>query len=176
MSDKRLQVEMHKDFFDRCEKAIETGFYFEAMLMEYAAIESRLEIIMGLIGLPCNKDLTDKERRSINISDRLSCLQSIQEHTDLFANSKLPRGFFEKMKKWIDKRNVYIHGLYKNELQYKNRMKNIIEIANKGNDYCHLLYNETKRLRRLAKSDSLLEITHTCNKSSCFNVRNKNNV
>ena len=40
------QVEMHKNFFDKCHVAIENGFFLEAVFIEYAAIEGRLEIIL----------------------------------------------------------------------------------------------------------------------------------
>ena len=101
--DKGLQYRMHKDFFDRCKLAIDNGMYFEAVLMEYAAIEARLEVIMGVIGLPCNKMLPDSERRKINISDRVDCLKTITKSSDVF---KLPNDFFTKLKAWIKKRNI----------------------------------------------------------------------
>ena len=173
MSDKQLQVEMHKDFFDRCKTAIDCGYYFEAMLMEYAAIESRLEIIMGVIGLPCNKNLPDNERRSINISDRIECLRKIQKNSAVFSASKLPPNFFDKLNKWIDHRNTYIHGLYKNEIQYRTRMKNIMVFSTRGFDYCKLLYNESKRLRSLLQKNGIPDISFLCNKKQCYYMRNK---
>ena len=42
-SNGEMQRLMHKDFFDRCELAINQKFYMEAILMEYAAIEARME-------------------------------------------------------------------------------------------------------------------------------------
>ena len=66
---------MHKNFFDRCENAIENEFYMEAILMEYAAIESRLEVILGLVGMPCNKFIEDNERKKVQISHRISCVK-----------------------------------------------------------------------------------------------------
>lgn len=173
MSDTQLQVEMHKDFFDRCKTAIDSGYYFEALLMEYAAIESRLEIIMGIIGLPCNKNLNAGDRKRIRISDRIECLQVIQKNTEVFSASKLPNGFFKKLKKWTDDRNVFIHGLYKNELQYKARMKKIVEASAQGFSYCKLLYNETKRLRRLVQKDKIPDVYSLCVKKQCDNLRNK---
>ena len=64
---------MHTDFFDRCESAIQNGFYFEAIIMEYAAIESRLEVICGVLGFPCGKDC--KCRKDIMIGSRIDCLR-----------------------------------------------------------------------------------------------------
>ena len=68
---KKLQVEMHKDFFDRCKFAIENKFYMEAILMEYAAIESRLEVMLGVLGLPCNKFIDNNQRKNIRNRQRI---------------------------------------------------------------------------------------------------------
>ena len=38
-----------------CEYVIQNGYYLEAILMEYAAIESRLESVCGVLGLPCGQ-------------------------------------------------------------------------------------------------------------------------
>ena len=70
---------MHQNFFDRCEKAIENDFYMEAILIEYAAIESRLEVMLGLIGMPCNKFLEASERKKIQISHRISCAKKFRK-------------------------------------------------------------------------------------------------
>ena len=83
----KKQVAMHKDFFDRCKTAIDHGFYMEAILLEYAAMESRLEIILGVLGLPCNKYLEPDLRRKTKISHRISCLEYMYKHSPVFVKS-----------------------------------------------------------------------------------------
>jgi len=174
ITDKQLQKEMHKDFFVRCQNAINNGCYFEAMLMEYAAIEGRLEVIMGVLGLPCNKQLPSEERRKIYVSNRLTCLREIYLSSNVLADSPIPRSFWKKLEKWIRSRNMYIHGLYKNEIQYKSRMKDVESIAKAGYDYANTLYKEAKRLRRLLRKGVLSESSDIeCNKSLCAFIRNK---
>lgn len=146
-------VQMHKDFFDRCRDAIDNRFYMEAILMEYAAIESRLEVIAGLLGLPCNRFAEDSVRKSIQISHRVNCLSKICKQSEAFEKSKLTNRYFNKLKKWIDGRNGYIHGLYKDEIKYDYRMKEARKFAEDGLELCRLLYNETSRLKRLKKSN-----------------------
>lgn len=163
------QVEMHQDFFDHCKLAIDQGFYMEAILMEYAAIESRLEIILGVVGLPCNKNLDPTIRRKINISHRVACLKALLQNSTAFSSSKLDKKFCEKLKKWVDKRNQYIHGLYKNELVYKQRLKDAKEVAEQGYEFCRLLYNEAHRLRRLVKKNPNVQAeTVTCHSANCL--------
>lgn len=148
------QVEMHADFFDRCRFAIDNGFYFEAILMEYAAIESRLESICGTLGAPCGKDCLC--RRDIKISARIECLRLFcNRNVDIFNNSKLPQHFFTNkgaLREWIRKRDSFVHGLFKDEVKYKSRVEDNKKQAEMGYEYARLLYNEAKRIRRLKKS------------------------
>lgn len=148
---KKQQYEMHKDFFDRCKFAIDNGFYMEAILMEYVAIESRLEILLGVAGLPCNKFLDNNIRKDINISHRIECANYIFKNSKVFDKTKLDKKYFEDLKKWVAKRNEYIHGLYKNEIVYSQRIANAKEFAIKGYEYCKVLYNEVKRVKRFYK-------------------------
>ena len=175
-STQEKQVEMHKEFFDKCKFAIDSEFYMEALLMEYAAIESRLEIILGVVGLPCNKQLEVELRKKVNISHRVDCLEQLCQESPVFQASKLDKKFFENLKKWIGKRNEYIHGLYKDELKYKQRMADRKVYAEKGYEYCKMLYSEAKRVRRVCKEHpELLDSTISCRTERCIVFNNKHN-
>jgi len=161
-------AEMHKDFFDRCENAINEKFYMEAILMEYAAIESRMEILLGVLGLPCNKFLDDKERKKVQISHRLQCADEIRKHSSAFNTTKLEAKFFAKLSNWVERRNMYIHGLYKNEIEYSNRIRGAKEFSKKGLQYCRMLYNEVNRLKRLQKNHpEMFDEFVICTSSKC---------
>ena len=165
------QVAMHTDFFDRCEFAIQNGFYLEAVFMEYAAIESRLESICGVLGFPCGKECPC--RKDIKISARIECLRAYRNKNErIFARTKLPKSFFTEhgeLKEWVDKRNRYVHGLYKDETAYKNRMMDNKKLAEDGLKHAKLLYNEAKRIRRLQKghSDQFDGIVAQCKEKGC---------
>ena len=162
---------MHKNFFDRCENAIENEFYMEAILMEYAAIESRLEVMLGLLGMPCNKFIEISKRKKIQISHRISCVKKIHKKSRLFEKTKLSSKFFDDLERWITKRNMYVHGLYKNEIEYHSRIKGAKELAKKGLDFTRLLYDEVNRLKRLKKNHfkeyETLMLTVECSTSKC---------
>lgn len=159
------QVRMHKNFFDRCQNAIDQKYYMEAVLLEYAAIEGRMEVLMGLLGAPCNRLLPDKDRKDIQISHRLACAKRLFDGREMFLRSKLSPEFFEKLDKWMKKRNRYVHGLYKNELLYTARIKGLKDFSEKGLRYARLLYNEVKRLRRLPQG-CVLDV-NICTSSGC---------
>lgn len=172
-SDRKLQRDMHKDFFDRCKNAIDNGCYFEAVLMEYASIEARLEVIMGVIGLPCNKQLSSSDRQSVKISNRIGCLKRVYRDSNMLSDAPIPNSFWKQLNDWIKTRNIYIHGLYKNELQYKNRMNDVEELATKGYEYAGILYKEVKRLRRLLHNGLLSSIDDVhCSRSLCTYINN----
>ena len=151
MENRKMQGKMHKEYFDQCETALRQGCYLEAVFREYAAIEGRLEALLGVAGLPCNKYLDKKIRKDIKISHRLKCAKALLK-SPLFEKSKLSEKYFEHLKAWIDKRNQYIHGLYKDEIKYFQRAKDARALAEDGLEYSKKLYNEVKRLRRLRKS------------------------
>lgn len=162
------QVAMHKDFFDRCRLAIDEGFYMEAILMEYAAMESRLEIILGVVCLPCSKNLDSGLRSSINISHRIRCVKWLVQNSPLFETSKLEKKFFEMLLDWTKERNKYVHGLYKNEGIYEQRKEDACALAKDGLEYCRLLYNEARRLRRIVgKNPELLNCNISCRSKQC---------
>ena len=150
--EQQKQQRMHQDFFDRCSEALEHKFYLEAILMEYAAIEARMEILLGLLGLPCNKFQDDQVRKSVQISHRIQCANKLRKSSAVFEKTKLSKKFFEKLGSWVNKRNEYIHGLYKNELKYSSRMADAKNYAEQGYESCRLLYNEVNRLKRLRKT------------------------
>ena len=162
-----VQAAMHKDFFDRCSIAIENEYYLEAIFMEYAAMEGRLEVLLGVLGASCNNKLPDKERNKIQISHRVSCFKNLFKNQDIFGKSKLNCVFFRRLEKWISLRNGYIHGLYKNEVKYKKRMKDR-DFAIEGLALCGELYNEVNRIKRLRKkSPELFYNINFCSSKSC---------
>ena len=150
--DRKKQCEMHKNMFDRTNYAIENGFYLEAVFIEYAAIEGRLEVMLGILGAPCNRLLPDAERRKFNISQRVKCAKRLfGDNEVVFEKSKLDKKYFNKLEKWVKNRNQYVHGLYKNEIEYKQRVSDR-KLAETGLELCKLLYNELNRLKRLSKN------------------------
>ncbi len=173
------QRQMHKDFFDRCKYAIEAGYYLEAILMEYAAIESRLEAICGIVGFPCGQYCLC--RKDIAISTRINCLRVYRNtFKSVFKKTKLsPHFFTEKgtLRKWIDERNRIVHGLFKNEVKYTQRIQNSKDLAEKGYEYARLLYNEANRIRRLTKNhpEIFVSVIPQCKNNDCkgFNKDNQ---
>ena len=165
------QVAMHKDFFSRTRFALEHRFYLEAIILEYAAIESRLESICDTIGFPCGKNCTC--RAEVKITSRIACIKSYKnKNKEFFKASKLPADFFDKngaLKTWLVKRNTIVHGLYKNAADYKNKIKCNQTVAEDGFEIARLLYNEAKRSKSLKKNhpEVLINTIPLCKNKTC---------
>lgn len=174
MQENRIaQRDMHRSFFDRCQYAIDNGFCLEALFMEYAAIEARLEVILGMLGCPCSNHLSDEDRRKVQISHRIECLIK-QQYSEVFSRTRLPKNYYSSLKKWVTKRNEYIHGLYKSEIKYQIRIKELKETAEKGLKLSKLLYNEASRIRRLYnKGNAIDSFCINCCAKECQLNQNK---
>lgn len=144
-------VGVHKNFFDRAKTAIDNGYYLEAVMYDYAAIEGRLEVICGLLGCPCNKDLDPITRSNIKISHRIQCLKALYRKHPACVNSttKISNDFWNRLSQWTKNRNIYVHGLYKRPELYEQRLSERRKLADEGLELARLLYNEAKRIRRL---------------------------
>lgn len=170
----QIQVAMHYDHFEKTVLAINNGFYLEAIFREYAAIEGRLEIILGLLGAPCNKNASDADRRRIDVSHRINCLSKIYTTTTTIGNTKLDAEFFNKLNNWRNNRNIIVHGFYKNEIKYHERSTQNKTLAEDGLLLSRMLYNEAKRLRRYQKSHmvtNLLEVSRCYERHCNMNQR-----
>lgn len=168
-----IAKDMHKNYFDRASLAIQDGYYLEALMYEYAAIEGRLEVICSMLDCPCNRNLEPTIRRQINIGNRVNCLTSLYKHHPACNDSsttKLSGDFWVSLKKWLKSRNQYVHGLYKNPELYIKRIADRNELALEGLKLSRLLYNEAKRIRRLRNNhlETMEYSGKRCKKKQCF--------
>lgn len=142
---------VHKSFFDRTKLAIDNGFYLEAICMEYNALESRLNVILGVLGMPCGYN---KEGRPfLDFGARFNCLIEIMKNNDkIFQNSYLKAvSHLKRIGEWTEDRNIRIHALYLNTEKTEKIVKKTPTIANRGFVYAREMYNEADRLKRLKK-------------------------
>jgi len=138
-------------------------------LLEYSALEGRFEIILGVLGLPCNKNLPPEIRKKFQFSHRLQCIKKLfDKKHPITQKSKMTPKDFKGLDNWRNERNRYIHGLAKAADLYNPRLKAVRKMAEDGYEYMRLIYNETSRLKRLAKSHpEMFDSTIICGSSSC---------
>ena len=167
---KIFQLQCIKTFLTVQKRPENLNFILEAIFLEYAAIEGRLEVLCGIFGFPCNKDLEPSIRTTINITQRVKCLKSIYKDHPVCVNrvTKLDSIYWKNLERWIKRRNTYVHGLYKRAEEYVTRGTEVQELAEQGYEYTRLLYNEVKRVRRLTRNhpDEMIYTCQSC-KGKC---------
>jgi hypothetical protein len=157
---------MHKDFFDQARKACRQGFYFETIMLCYAALEGRLEVMMELLGAPCHRGLPDEQRRNIKISQRVKCAKAAYALGSAL-NGKWTSAAFKELDDWLVERNRLVHGLYKNVEKYDFGKAEVKNLAEAGLELTRLLYREIERLKGLIKKTPQINIAVKCKNENC---------
>ena len=175
---------VHKSFFDKCQFAIDNGFYLEAILLEYASMESRANKIMSLLEAPCGICPLTNITNGIGLNIKISCIRNLIEKNDpRFEDSYFNSNFLTRLKKWCNSRNERIHNLYRDTEKYDKMMNHNEKYAKQGLENAKIFYKETNRLKRLKKkSPELFSVPFVCEpvdgepiKNSCEEANQWNN-
>lgn len=155
--ERKAAYKMHRDYYHRVKDAIEKKYYFEAIFLEYAAIESRLEVIMSLMHTPCSS-CSDEAYSKIGVSRKINCYKQFLKNDELFSKSKITKDMISDMKKWFGARNKRIHNLYRNPEMYEQLQNETKTVALEGYEYVKAFYAEAQRLRRIShRTPELIE-------------------
>lgn len=112
-SDNMQKYENYKEQFKRLKKAFEYKFYMEAIFIEYAIMEDRVEAILRYE----NNEIKPKnEREFISITRKLNKIKKIAEQNKSLPQKYFSDGIADEISEWIKKRNALIHALLKKEL------------------------------------------------------------
>lgn len=148
-AEQRLHArDVHNEFFERCQLAIDNGFYLEAILLEYSAMEARMKVIMSLLGKPCSLCEETEITNRIGLSTKLKCFKTFMDNNPkFFKDAGFTRTTLKKMVEWCNSRNARIHGLYSDTEKYEKIMGKNKKLAVEGLEYTKMLYEEAKQLR-----------------------------
>ena len=162
--DKMQQKLIHAQFYDRCKKAIDEGYYLEAMLLEYAYMEARVNRIMEVLNMPCASVKNTEIYRGIGLVRKCICLRGfLNIENKVFEKSNLSKNKINRIIAWCENRNDRIHNLYKDIDKYEDRILNNQKIAEKGYKYAQLLSKEANRLKLLnGKHPEIFDDTLKC--------------
>ena len=148
--DKMQQKQIHAQFYDRCKKAIDEGYYLEAMLLEYAYMEARVNRIMEVLNMPCALVQDTDIYRGIGLNRKVSCLKKfLKADNKVLEKSHLKNKTLNDIKAWCNRRNDRIHNLYKDIDKYDETISKNKELALEGYEYSKLLSQEANRLKLL---------------------------
>ncbi len=136
----------YKEQMGRLKKAMNSGFFLEAIFIEYAIIEDRLESIMRHSGR-----WTDKfEENPPTISKKLNIVDELARR-----NKSLPQKYFKPelildIREWKEYRNQIIHALLKQDLNTDQLMT----IAQNGERLAKTLSNKVTSYKRVLEKSS----------------------
>ena len=112
-TDNMQKYENYKEQFKRLKKAFNYKFYMEAIFIEYAMMEDRVEAILRYEG---NEIKPKNEKEFISIGRKLNKIKKISEQNKSLPQKYFADGIADEISGWIAKRNALIHALLKKEL------------------------------------------------------------
>lgn len=104
------KYENYKEQMVRLKKAISSGFYLEAIFIEYAVMEDRFESILRHSGV-FNPD------KHHTINAKLKRVGELRRVKKCPLNRTISEEFLDELRQWKEERNRLIHALMKQELQ-----------------------------------------------------------
>ena len=123
----------YKEQFGRLKKALNYKFYLEAIFIEYAIIEDRLESVLR----HSNKFNPDKHN---SLNSKLRKIKDMQREKKSLLRKYLNEELTEEVSVWKEDRNRLIHALMKQSLHTEDLEK----IALEGQQLAKTISNKTK--------------------------------
>lgn len=122
----------------RLKIALKYEFYVEALSIEYAVIEDRLQSILVHSGF----SVFDKDGNLYGIKKNINRIKSCAFFCDKRVRKLVPLELLDEIHDWKEKRNGVIHALLKREFGHGE----IKEIAMQGDDLKRRIDNASKRI------------------------------
>lgn len=99
----------------KLKRAIAGGFFYEAILIEYAILEDRSEAVLSRAGVKT----TTKSGNSIGLGRKLKMIRTDESMQNTFIQKRLTPDLIESVKAWKEKRDDLTHALLKRSPDYE---------------------------------------------------------
>jgi hypothetical protein len=126
----------------RLKKALTNQFYLEAIFIEYAIIEDRLESVLRHSG-----NWNPKPNTFPSLDFKRKKIAKLAEEKKSLIRKYFPAEVTDRIEAWKDSRNKVIHALMKQSLHTRD----LKEIALQGEALAKLLCNKTTQYNRSLK-------------------------
>lgn len=110
----------YKEQMVRLKKAMAAQFFLEAIFIEYAVMEDRLESILRHSG-------AFNPKRHNRIKPKLGRVDELRREKKSLLHRSFPVEFIEGIYQWLDARNQLIHALMKQNLHTEDLQKIALE-------------------------------------------------
>ncbi len=136
----------YKEQMGRLKKALGSGFYLEAVFIEYAMMEDRLKSFLKTAG-------AYNEKKHWNIQGKLKSLKALAARDGHPIGRYLTEEILEQITEWKDKRNPYIHELMKAHLTTDG----LRGFAEEGRELVKLLNSKSSLYRKYTERRAIHE-------------------
>lgn len=132
-----LKYNNYKEQMGRLTKAINAHFYLEAVFIEYAVMEDRLQSFLVTSGV------FNPEKHQ-NIGKKISKIRDLIREKKHPLNRYITAEQLDQITAWKDKRNPLIHALMKQSMTTES----IAELADEGRDIIKTLNSKSSSYRK----------------------------
>ena len=137
---------LYKQMLGNMNISIRSGFYLQAVFIEYAILEDRcLTMVRVLWG---DKTAESKEMNEKGLGCKLTKIKNYVENTkDAWIKKFLNEIFRNEIAEWKDLRNKVVHALMK-QYNYEDFQKNLETIALRGRDLVNKVKDVTEKVKK----------------------------
>ncbi|MBR2742311.1 MAG: hypothetical protein IKD89_01840 [Clostridia bacterium] len=141
VADNMEKYENYKSKMERLKKAMASGFYLEAIAIEYAVIEDRIESVLRHSG-------KFNPNRHKSLDSKLNKLGDMRREKKSLANKYFSEELLDSLYKWKnDKRNPLTHALLKLKLSDEE----LKETAEQGKTLAYAFRDKANQHNRALK-------------------------
>ncbi len=138
--DNMQKYENYKEQMGRLKRALNSHFYLEAIFIEYAIMEDRLES-----GLRHAGRWNPKPDEFISLNRKVTLVRKMSEQKKSLAQKYFSQELLDDILLWKEDRNRMIHALLKQNIHSED----LLDIAEKGNTLVKILCNKTKSFNHM---------------------------
>ena len=142
------KYENYREQLGRLNKALKGHFYLEAIFIEYAILEDRLEAVLRHAGR-----WHPKEGEHVSIDRKVKLVAKLAEEKKNPAHKYFPPELTDEILAWKEKRNKLIHALLKQALHSED----LLAVAEEGlaltKQMCSKATSHRRVLERMANDE-----------------------
>ena len=134
------KYEVYKSMNENLSKAMRSGFYYQAIFIEYAILEDRCSSVLKYAGVKYQ----DKEGKDIKISTKLRKIADNPAFHVPYVRQRIPLDLIAQLTTWKQDRDQLIHALAKIPYDHDS----VQEIATRGQELVRLFSTRVQSVNR----------------------------
>lgn len=145
-----MKYETYKTMNENLTRAMKSGFFYEAIFIEYAILEDRLTSLLKYAGI----SYLDKKGNDISISQKIKKAEICNPFAVKYVRDRITPELLDQVRMWSKKRNDLIHHLA--AIPYDHESVQLL--AEEGSALVKLLAGKVKSVNNYHKKQSAMEL------------------